>query len=120
MGGAGPGDWSVAGRLGIGIERAWDGRHRGFERRAIVDADIDALAAQVKTEFDTFDLLFANAGFSIPTPLGSVTEAIYDEMFNLNCFPLDWAFPNLVGDLSHITVHRFCCTIRSMLRISVH
>ncbi len=46
--------------------------------------DIDALAAQVKTEFDTIDLLFVNAGFSIPTPLESVTEAIYDEMFNLN------------------------------------
>ena len=46
--------------------------------------DIDALAARVKTEFDTFDLLFANAGFSIPTPLGNVTETIYDEMFNLN------------------------------------
>lgn len=46
--------------------------------------DIDTLASQVKTEFDTIDLLFANAGFSIPTPLGSVTEAIYDEMFNLN------------------------------------
>src|ERR1700733_1479865 len=46
--------------------------------------DIDALAAQVKTEFDTFDLLFVNAGFSIPTPLANVTEAIYDEMFNLN------------------------------------
>ena len=46
--------------------------------------DIDALAAQVKTEFDTIDLLFVNAGFSIPTPLGSVTEAVYDEMFNLN------------------------------------
>jgi NAD(P)-dependent dehydrogenase (short-subunit alcohol dehydrogenase family) len=46
--------------------------------------DIDALAAQVKTELDTCDLLFANAGFSILTPLGSVTEAIYDEMFNLN------------------------------------
>ncbi|REE07230.1 NAD(P)-dependent dehydrogenase (short-subunit alcohol dehydrogenase family) [Paraburkholderia sp. BL27I4N3] len=46
--------------------------------------DIDALAAQVKTEFDTIDLLFVNAGFSIPTPFGSVTEAIYDEMFNLN------------------------------------
>jgi NAD(P)-dependent dehydrogenase (short-subunit alcohol dehydrogenase family) len=46
--------------------------------------DIDAVAAQVKTEFDTFELLFANAGFSILTPLGSVTEAIYDEMFNLN------------------------------------
>ena len=46
--------------------------------------DIDALAAQVKTKFDTIDLLFVNAGFSIPTPLANVTEAIYDEMFNLN------------------------------------
>ncbi len=48
--------------------------------------DIDALAIRVMAEFDTgtFDLLFVNAGFSIPTPLESVTEAIYDEMFNLN------------------------------------
>lgn len=46
--------------------------------------DIDALATRVKGEFATFDLLFVNAGFSIPTPLDSVTEAIYDEMFNLN------------------------------------
>jgi NAD(P)-dependent dehydrogenase (short-subunit alcohol dehydrogenase family) len=46
--------------------------------------DLDALASRVKTEFNTFDLLFVNAGFSIPTPLDSVTEAIYDEMFNLN------------------------------------
>src|SRR5271165_4200123 len=46
--------------------------------------DIDALASRVKAEFDTFDLLFANAGLSIPAPLESVTEAVYDEMFNLN------------------------------------
>lgn len=46
--------------------------------------EIDALASRVKSEFDTFDLLFVNAGFSIPTPLDNVTEAIYDEMFNLN------------------------------------
>jgi NAD(P)-dependent dehydrogenase (short-subunit alcohol dehydrogenase family) len=46
--------------------------------------DIDALASRVKAEFDTFDLLFANAGFSIPAPLETVTEAVYDEMFNLN------------------------------------
>ena len=46
--------------------------------------DIDALAARVKAEFDTFDLLFVNAGFSIRAPLESVTEAVYDEMFNLN------------------------------------
>lgn len=46
--------------------------------------DIDALATRVKDEFATFDLLFVNAGLSTPTPLDSVTEAIYDEMFNLN------------------------------------
>jgi NAD(P)-dependent dehydrogenase (short-subunit alcohol dehydrogenase family) len=38
----------------------------------------------VKAEFDTFDLLFVNAGFSIRAPLESITEAVYDEMFNLN------------------------------------
>ena len=46
--------------------------------------DLDALASRVKAQFDTVDLLFVNAGFSIPTPLDNVTEAIYDEMFNLN------------------------------------
>jgi NAD(P)-dependent dehydrogenase (short-subunit alcohol dehydrogenase family) len=46
--------------------------------------DIDALASRVKAEFGAFDLLFVNAGFSIRAPLESVTEAIYDEMFNLN------------------------------------
>ena len=46
--------------------------------------DIDTLASRVKTEFETFDLLFVNAGFATPAPLESVTEAIYDEMFNLN------------------------------------
>jgi NAD(P)-dependent dehydrogenase (short-subunit alcohol dehydrogenase family) len=46
--------------------------------------DIDALASRVKAEFDAFDLLFVNAGFSTRAPLESVTEAIYDEMFNLN------------------------------------
>src|SRR5580658_5542938 len=46
--------------------------------------EIDALATRVKAEFDTFDLLFVNAGFSIRAPLESMTEAVYDEMFNLN------------------------------------
>src|ERR1700759_1356285 len=46
--------------------------------------DIDALASRVKAEFGTFDLLFVNAGFSIRAPLESMTEAVYDEMFNLN------------------------------------
>jgi NAD(P)-dependent dehydrogenase (short-subunit alcohol dehydrogenase family) len=46
--------------------------------------DIDALASRLKAEFDTVDLLFVNAGFSIRAALESVTEAVYDEMFNLN------------------------------------
>src|SRR5208283_761160 len=46
--------------------------------------DIDALASKVKAEFDTFDLLFVNAGFSLRAPLESMTEAVYDELFNLN------------------------------------
>jgi NAD(P)-dependent dehydrogenase (short-subunit alcohol dehydrogenase family) len=46
--------------------------------------NLDALVVQVKAEFDTFDLLLVNAGFSIPAPLANVIEAVYDEMFNLN------------------------------------
>ena len=46
--------------------------------------DIDALASRAKAEFDTVDLLFVNAGFSTRAPLESITEAVYDEMFNLN------------------------------------
>jgi NAD(P)-dependent dehydrogenase (short-subunit alcohol dehydrogenase family) len=38
--------------------------------------DIDALSARVKSAFDTIDLLFVNAGFSIPTPFANVTEDI--------------------------------------------
>jgi NAD(P)-dependent dehydrogenase (short-subunit alcohol dehydrogenase family) len=77
----------VTGRSQAGLESAQQELGDGAivvssDARSLTD--IDALAAQVKTEFDTIDLLFVNAGFSIPTPLGSVTEAIYDEMFNLN------------------------------------
>jgi NAD(P)-dependent dehydrogenase (short-subunit alcohol dehydrogenase family) len=46
--------------------------------------DIDALASRVKAEFDTFDLLSVSAGFSTRAPLENLTEAVYDEMFNLN------------------------------------
>jgi NAD(P)-dependent dehydrogenase (short-subunit alcohol dehydrogenase family) len=77
----------VTGRSRAGLESA----EKQLGKDALVvssDArsltDIDALAFRAKAEFDTFDLLFVNAGFSIPTPLGSVTEAVYDEMFNLN------------------------------------
>ena len=77
----------VTGRSQAGLESA---QKELGKAALVVSSDarsltaLDALAAQVKAEFDTFDLLFVNAGFSIPTPLESMTEAVYDEMFNLN------------------------------------
>ena len=77
----------VTGRSQAGLESA----QKELGKDALVvssDArsltEIDALASRVKAEFDTFDLLFVNAGFSIRAPLESMTEAVYDEMFNLN------------------------------------
>jgi NAD(P)-dependent dehydrogenase (short-subunit alcohol dehydrogenase family) len=77
----------VTGRSQAGLESAQQELGAGAtvvssDARSLTD--IDALAAQVKSEFDMIDLLFVNAGFSIPTPLANVTEDIYDEMFNLN------------------------------------
>src|SRR5271166_3230816 len=77
----------VTGRSKAGLESAQKELGKGSivvssDARSLTD--IDALASRVKAEFDTFDLLFVNAGFSIRAPLESVTEAVYDEMFNLN------------------------------------
>jgi NAD(P)-dependent dehydrogenase (short-subunit alcohol dehydrogenase family) len=77
----------VTGRSQAGLESAQKELGKGA---VVVSSDarslteIDALASRVKAEFDTFDLLFVNAGFSIRAPLESMTEAVYDEMFNLN------------------------------------
>ena len=77
----------VTGRSQAGLESA----QKEIGKDALVvssDArsltDIDALASRVKAEFDTFDLLFVNAGFPLFAPLENTTEAMYDEMFNLN------------------------------------
>ena len=77
----------VTGRSKAGVESAQkelgkDALVVSSDARSL--AEIDALATRVKAEFDTFDLLFVNAGFSTPAPLESMTEAVYDEMFNLN------------------------------------
>jgi NAD(P)-dependent dehydrogenase (short-subunit alcohol dehydrogenase family) len=77
----------VTGRSHLGLESAQtelgkDAVVVSSDARSLTD--LDALAAQVKAEFVTFDLLFVNAGFSIRAPLEKITEAVYDEMFNLN------------------------------------
>ena len=47
-------------------------------------ADIDALAAAVKSRFGGLDLLFINAGIGRFSPLEAVTEAHWDEIFGVN------------------------------------
>src|SRR5277367_5063240 len=77
----------VTGRSQAGLESAQKELGKGAlvvssDARSLTD--IDAVASRVKAEFDTFDLLSVSAGFSIRAPLESMTEAVYDEMFNLN------------------------------------
>ena len=77
----------VTGRSQAGLDSAQKELGKGAvvvssDARSLTD--IDALASRVKAEFDTFDLLFVNAGFSLFAPLEHTTEATFDEMFNLN------------------------------------
>jgi len=77
----------VTGRSQAGLESAQKELGKGgvvvsSDARSLTD--IDALASRVKAEFDTFDLLFVNAGLGLFTPLANTTETTFDEMFNLN------------------------------------
>jgi NAD(P)-dependent dehydrogenase (short-subunit alcohol dehydrogenase family) len=77
----------VTGRSQAGLESAQKELGKGgivvsSDARSLTD--IDALASRVKAEFDTFDLLFVNAGLGLFAPLEHTTETTYDEMFNLN------------------------------------
>jgi NAD(P)-dependent dehydrogenase (short-subunit alcohol dehydrogenase family) len=46
--------------------------------------DLDRLFAQIKQEKGKLDIVFANAGITPMTPLGSITEENYDSLFNVN------------------------------------
>jgi len=47
-------------------------------------SDLDRLADHVKSEFETFDLLFVNAGQTGFVPFESMTEALYDQLLTVN------------------------------------
>ena len=77
----------VTGRSQAGLESAQKELGKGgvvVSSDAGSLTDIDALASRVKAEFGTFDLLFANAAFSLFAPFEHTTEAMYDEVFNVN------------------------------------
>jgi NAD(P)-dependent dehydrogenase (short-subunit alcohol dehydrogenase family) len=46
--------------------------------------DLDRLFAQTKREKGKLDIVFANAGITPQTPLGTITEEDYDSLFNAN------------------------------------
>ncbi len=79
----------VTGRSQAGLDSAQKELGKGglvvsSDTRSLTD--IDALASRVKAEFDTFDLpaLRQRRVHHPRAPLESITEAVYDEMFNLN------------------------------------
>lgn len=46
--------------------------------------DLDRLFAQIKREKGALDIVFANAGVAKFAPLGTITEAFYDSIFDIN------------------------------------
>src|ERR1700687_5996165 len=47
-------------------------------------ADLDRLFAQIKREKGKLDIVFANAGGAKFAPFGTVTEELYDSIFDIN------------------------------------
>src|SRR5262245_59739117 len=46
--------------------------------------DLDRLFAQIQREHGRLDVVFANAGVARYAPLGTVTEELYDSIFDVN------------------------------------
>jgi len=69
-------------------------------------ADLNRLYAQVKADAGRIDILFANAGGGSHLPLGSITEAHYEDTFSRNVkgvlFTVQKALPLLVDGASVI------------------
>jgi NAD(P)-dependent dehydrogenase (short-subunit alcohol dehydrogenase family) len=65
-------------------------RHSLPEEVAVLRADLRSVgdakrvADEVEQRFGKLDLAFLNAGFSRPTPLETLDEAVYDELFDVN------------------------------------
>ncbi len=59
-----------------------------FAKVYVADAgnvsETEAFVAQVGADFGKIDIIFANAGFGEPAPLGHITEENFDKQFNVN------------------------------------
>jgi NAD(P)-dependent dehydrogenase (short-subunit alcohol dehydrogenase family) len=68
--------------------------------------DLDRLFAQIKQEKGKLDVVFANAGVAKYAPFGTITEDLYDSIFNINVkgllFTVQKALPLLADGASII------------------
>src|SRR4029453_13943995 len=68
--------------------------------------DLDRLFAQIKREKGKLDIVFANAGIAKYAPFGTITEELYDSIFDINVkglfFTGQTALPLLPGGASII------------------
>jgi NAD(P)-dependent dehydrogenase (short-subunit alcohol dehydrogenase family) len=68
--------------------------------------DLDRLFAQIKREKGKLDIVFANAGAVKYAPFGTITEELYDSLFNINVkgllFTVQKALPLLADGASII------------------
>lgn len=77
----------ITGRSGGTLDEA---RHQLKPGAAVIQsdtsklADIDRLIEEVRRRFSRIDVLFANAGVAKFTPIEEVSEAMFDEQFNIN------------------------------------
>jgi NAD(P)-dependent dehydrogenase (short-subunit alcohol dehydrogenase family) len=85
--------------------------------------DLDRLYAQVKERFGRIDILFANAGIAVPTPLEAVDEAHFDQHFDINVkgllFAVQKALP-LLSDGGAIVLNSSVVNTKGMAGFSVY
>lgn len=86
-------------------------------------ADLDRLYATVTEQKGRIDVLFANAGVGELAPLGSITEAQFDKIFNINVrgllFSVQKALP-LFQDGGSIILNASIASIKGMPAFSVY
>ncbi|WP_321859584.1 SDR family NAD(P)-dependent oxidoreductase [Burkholderia cenocepacia] len=86
--------------------RAAGGNATGVRSDSTKLDELDALYAQIKEEQGRLDVLFVNAGGGSMLPLGSITEAHYDDTFDRNVkgvlFTVQKALPLLADGASVI------------------
>ena len=103
--------------------RSIGGNVAGVQADSSKVADLERLFDIVKKEKGSFDVLFASAGHGGPTPLGSVTEAQFDEFFGLNTkgtlFTVQTALP-LLNDGAAIIMNGSIASIKGFPGLTIY